>query len=104
MKNIISTLLLTAVFILGASDVMAGNISERQVNQQIRIANGFASGQLTVAELARLKQGQVQLQKMKVRARADGVVTASERARLNAKADKESAKIYRNKHDKQVRF
>ncbi|TQV74021.1 hypothetical protein FLL45_14270 [Aliikangiella marina] len=78
-------------------------LNERQANQKARIAQGIKSGELTKKETARMVRGQAQLQRMENRAKADGVVTKKEKARLQHKANKESAKIYRNKHDVQKR-
>ena len=82
---------------------VAQSLNERQVNQNIRIAEGINSGELTARESVRMLAGQAQLQRMENRAKADGVVTRKERARLHQKANKESAKIYHNKHDRQDR-
>ena len=87
--------------IIATSIAATPALNERQNQQKTRIAQGVASGELTVKEAKKLKQGQVQLQKMENRAKKDGVVSKKERARLQAKADKESAKIYQQKHDQQ---
>lgn len=79
----------------------AANINQRQENQQQRILQGVKSGELTAKETAKLKKGQVQLQKMELRAKKDGLVTKKEKARLQTKADKESVRIALNKHDDQ---
>ena len=76
-------------------------IDQRQANQERRIEQGQASGQLTEKERARLEKGQAHVQKMEDKAAADGKVTKKERARLEHAQDKQSRKIYRQKHDKQ---
>ena len=75
---------------------------QRQENQQRRIEAGEKSGQLTPKEAARLEKGQARVQKMEDKAVADGKVTTKERARIERAQDKQSARIYRQKHDKQV--
>lgn len=100
----LKTLAVTGITIFTAS-TLAGtpNIDKRENHQKKRIAQGVKSGELTARETKRLAKGQKQLHRMEKRAKADGVVTKIERARLQHKANKESAKIYRNKHDRQDR-
>ncbi|MBI1865626.1 MAG: hypothetical protein HYR98_07885 [Nitrospirae bacterium] len=78
-------------------------IDKRQANQEQRIDQGIASGQLTERETARLERGQERINRMEDRAKSDGVVTNEERARINHAQDVESRKIYREKHDRQHR-
>lgn len=76
-------------------------IDKRQENQERRIEQGQKSGQLTEKESARLEKGQARVQKMEDKAAADGKVTAKERARIEHAQDRQSRKIYRQRHDKQ---
>lgn len=76
-------------------------IDKRQANQERRIEQGQKSGALTEKEAARLEKGQARVQKMEDRAAADGKVTKKERARIEHAQDKQSRRIYREKHDKQ---
>src|SRR2546423_14835151 len=76
-------------------------IDQRQTNQERRIEQGEKSGALTPKEAARLEKGQARVQKMENKAVADGKVTAKERARIEKAQDRQSRKIYREKHDKQ---
>jgi hypothetical protein len=103
-----STLL--AGFGLALSIAMAGTVSAgtpgfnaRQHHQRERIANGVGSGELTMRETRRLAAGQVHLNRVERRAKADGVVTARERAHLKHEANQQSRRIYRQKHDAQDR-
>ena len=50
---------------------------------------------------ARLEKGQARVQKMEDRAAADGKVTKKERARIEQAQNRQSKKIYRERHDKQ---
>jgi hypothetical protein len=86
---------------LGANPVFAGTpvLNDRQAQQEKRIEQGIRSGELTRTETARLAKGQVELQRMENRAKRDGEVTHKERARLHNKANVESRKIHRQKHD-----
>jgi uncharacterized membrane protein YebE (DUF533 family) len=77
-------------------------IDQRQANQERRIDQGVASGQLNARETARLERGQQHVENMETRAKSDGVVTARERARIQHSQDVQSKRIYRQKHDRQV--
>jgi uncharacterized membrane protein YebE (DUF533 family) len=77
-------------------------IDTRQERQETRIERGEKSGQLTPKEAARLEKGQAHVQKMENKAVADGKVTKKERAKIEKAQDKQSKKIYREKHDKQA--
>ena len=77
-------------------------IDQRQANQERRIEAGEKSGQLNQREAARLEKGQARVQKMENKATADGKVTAKERTRIEKAQNKESRRIYREKHDKQT--
>jgi hypothetical protein len=76
-------------------------IDQRQANQERRIDQGIASGELNARETARLDRGQQHVDNMENRAKADGVVTKGERAKIHAAQDRQSARIYRQKHDRQ---
>ncbi len=96
-----SFLLVSLVFV--TDQVLATSLDQKQQNQRQRIKQGVVSGELTKKETKRLVKGQKQLNRMERRAKADGVVTRKERARLHKKANRESAKIAKNKHDRQKR-
>ncbi len=76
-------------------------IDRRQANQEQRIDQGIASGQLTEREAARLERQQHRINRMEDQAKSDGVVTARERARIKAAQDRASRDIFREKHDRQ---
>jgi uncharacterized membrane protein YebE (DUF533 family) len=78
------------------------NIDQRQANQQQRIDQGVKSGELTGKEAARLEKGQAHVQTMKDKAEADGKVTPRERKRIQRAQNKQSKKIYHEKHDRQT--
>ena len=77
-------------------------IDKRQENQERRIEQGAKSGTLTPKETARLEKGQAHVQHMENKAVADGKVTAKERKHIEHAQDKQSKKIYREKHDNQT--
>ena len=76
-------------------------VDQRLENQEKRIENGVKSEQLNQREAARLGHAEDRLQANVEKAKADGKVTAAERARLNREARVNSARIARQKHDAQ---
>ena len=76
-------------------------IDQRQANQERRIDQGIASGQLNEREANRLKKQQGHINKMEDRAKSDGVMTKRERARIGAAQNRASRHIVREKHDRQ---
>lgn len=78
-------------------------IDQRQGNQEQRIDQGIASGQLNQREANRLDRQQNRIDRMENRAMADGVVTGKERARITHEQNQASRHIAREKHDAQGR-
>jgi len=104
------TLALVAAAVLTAGSVLVTTASagtpgldQRQQNQAQRIRQGVRSGELTRPETRRLMQGQRELRRDERSAKADGVVTAKERAELHREANQQSRRIHRQKHDAQDR-
>src|SRR5258708_6806097 len=77
------------------------DIDRQQDYQQNRIEQGIRSGQITRSEAARLEQGERAIDRAQARARADGVVTDSERRRIEGMVQRENRDIYRQSHDRQ---
>ena len=77
-------------------------LDQRQANQEKRIEQGVASGQLTPRETTRLEKREGKLQADKLNAKADGKVTAAERRKLQREANRDSRAIHRQKHDAQT--
>jgi len=96
---VIGGVLLAAGMAYGQAETTG--IDQRQANQEQRIDQGIASGQLTQREAGRLEQQQQHINTIEDKSKSDGVVTKKERARLHAAQDKASKKIYRQKHDRQ---
>ncbi|MEM6723993.1 MAG: hypothetical protein AAF598_08140 [Bacteroidota bacterium] len=86
------------------AQVATPRMSNKQVNQQQRIKQGVASGELTKAETLRLQKQQVNIHRTKKAAKADGVVTRKEKAVIHGKQTKASANIRRQKNDGQNRY
>lgn len=78
-------------------------VDQRQKVQRERIQTGVATGELTRREAADARHDQRRIRRVERRAKADGVVTTDERARLHRKQNKANREIRRNKHDKEDR-
>jgi len=83
------------------AEAKAPVIDQRQANQEKRIDQGIASGQLNQREANRLDRQQVRIDRMENKAKSDGVMTKKERARIGAAQDRASRHIAREKHDRQ---
>lgn len=101
MKRTIATIVSTALLV--SAPLFAARVDRRQKEQQERIAQGVASGQLTARETVRLERGQARLQAEKHDMREDngGTLTNAEKVRLNNQQNRLSRQIYREKHDGQ---
>ncbi|HMV13916.1 MAG: hypothetical protein IT275_02080 [Chitinophagales bacterium] len=103
-KNVITAIIINA---LGISIAFAGgtmpHAKNRQIHQQERIYNGVKSGELTKKEAIKLEIQQNNIQQAKQAAKADGIITAQEKAKIEYKQDKASNNIYEQKHDTQNR-
>lgn len=77
-------------------------IDQRQANQQQRINQGVASGELNKREARRLQRQQNAVQRAEDKAKADGVVTAGERKKITKMQDQTSKNIAKQKHDAQT--
>ena len=73
---------------------------QRNINQQQRIEQGVKSGSLTTKETARLERGESKINRMEGRAGANGNVNAREQQRIQKAENRESRRIYKEKHDK----
>lgn len=72
---------------------------QRNINQQSRIEQGVQSGSLSNKEVSHLEHGQARVERAEARAGADGHVSAGEQARIQHKENKQSRKIFRDKHN-----
>ena len=79
-------------------------INQRKENQQDRIANGVASGQLTAGETANLEKKESNLNKEEnlMRSEDNGKLTGADRKVLNQQQNQLSNKIYQDKHNAAV--
>ena len=99
------SIIVAAFGLMLAGPILAGTpvLDQREHNQAQRIRQGVKSGELTRPEAARLIKGQAQLRRREAAAKADGDITARERARLRHSSNVQSRRIYRQKHDTQDR-
>jgi len=89
----------------GAGQVDPGHprvnqVNHREQNQQNRIANGVKNDKLTPGQTARLEKGQQRLQnnEKKDMAKDNGHLTKQNQRQLNREANRQSARIYKDKH------
>ena len=104
MKRIVISMMTGALLLGGASNVLAQNeINQRQRNQQKRIGEGVENGSLTPAETARLEKQEAAIHhEVKTERKANGgKLTPQERRQVNRQQNRESKRIYRQKHDAQ---
>jgi len=99
-QKLILILPLTLLFaVVVNAQTATPEITKRQANQQARIKEGRRSGQLTNKEARRLEMREAKIQHDKKAAKADGVVTPQEKAKLNREENRTSRAIYRKKHN-----
>jgi hypothetical protein len=98
---------LIALFAIGVLSISAQTatprVTKRQVQQQARIKEGVKTGELTPKETRKLERQQAKIAIDKAKAKSDGVVTPAERRKLTREQNRASKRIYREKHDAQVR-
>ncbi len=76
---------------------------QRNINQQRRIEQGVQSGQLSNREAGKLERGQARVDRAEARAGSDGHVGPNEQRGIQKAENKQSKRIYREKHDAQMR-
>lgn len=107
MKKIISILMIMGISTGLATSALAQTrtprINERQHEQRERITQGVESGRLTPVEAARLRLEEAKIRRTEAVIKADGEVTARERARLERELNHASQNIYRLKHNRRDR-
>jgi methionine-rich copper-binding protein CopC len=104
MKRTLISMMMGALLLGSVSSVLAQNqVNQRQRNQQKRIAEGVENGSLTPAETARLERQEAAIHhEVKTERKANGgKLTPQERREVNRQQDRESKRIYRQKHDAQ---
>ena len=102
MKNIMMCVMTGALLLGSASAVLAQNeVNDRERNQQKRIGQGVESGSLTAGETAHLEKQEAGINKevRQDRKANGGKLTAQEHRQVNRQQNRESARIYRDKHN-----
>jgi hypothetical protein len=76
-------------------------INQREQNQQNRIANGIKNDKLTPGQAEKLEKGQQRLvnNEKKDMAANNGHLTKKDQRQLNREANRQSRKIYKDKHE-----
>ena len=82
----------------------AQSVGQREINQQNRIQQGVASGQLTPGETRHMETREARLTARtdRMRARDDGHLSGRDRASLQRQENRDSRAIYRTKHNGRV--
>ena len=98
MKRFVMAAAMTAAmlipFVYAQTSGQDTTIHERKENQQDRIANGVASGQLTAGETANLNR-----ETRADRQANNGQLTSPEKAQINRQQNRLSQNIYNDKHN-----
>ncbi len=111
-KTSFKTLLTASIFAIASLGLFAQaasaqtatpRVDQREANQQQRITQGVASGELTQKETYKLEKEQAAINKTEASAKADGKVTRAERKRLHKMQDAASRDIHKQKHDAQAK-
>ena len=97
-KTFLQTILTLAI---GASLVSAQTIDQRKDQQQKRIAQGVASGQLTPGETRKLetKEQRINKEVHAERKANGGKLTQAEKKQVNNQQNHVSKQIYKDKHN-----
>lgn len=96
----VGTLALAQTAPAPAGGASTPGIDKRVANQQKRIDQGVASGQLTAKETNTLDKKEAKLAADTQAAKADGKVTKAERRKLKREANQDSKAIHQKKHNK----
>jgi hypothetical protein len=98
--------LITAALVGGlwAQAPSGSEIHKRKENQQDRIANGVASGQLTAGETAKIEKQEARLNKeiSKDRAANGGTLTDTQKRQVTRRQNRLSKDVYTDKHNAAV--
>lgn len=104
---VVTTLTLAAVaapsYAAGAPGVRDPHVNARQARQQVRIAEGVRSGELTRHEARTVRESQRDIRQLERAYKSDGTLTVAERRDLNHELNQSSRQIRRQKHDAQSR-
>jgi hypothetical protein len=102
-KTFVGIAIFSTISSISFAQTTAANKVSTIKNDKARIKQGVQSGQLTKVEAARLKAQTKDLKEQRKEMKADSVVTTEERKEFKQDKKKLSRKIYKQKHDAQVR-
>ncbi|MEW9622832.1 hypothetical protein [Rhodanobacter geophilus] len=77
----------------------AASDTQRDANQQQRIDQGLKSGQLNTRQASNLEQREANLDRTEQRDMRNGTMTKAENAQIQHMQNRDSAAIYKDKHD-----
>ena len=77
----------------------AASDTQRDANQQQRIDQGLKSGQLSTRQASNLEQREANLDRTEQRDMRNGPMTKAENAQIQRMQNRDSAAIYKDKHD-----
>jgi hypothetical protein len=104
MKNLILPIiaissLVSAIAVLNPSSASAGEIRDREVNQQERIYQGVRQGEISQQEYKKLELREAKIAAERRAFLRDGDLSRKEAARLTYAQNRVSRTIYRDRHD-----
>lgn len=106
-KLVAATLIVGAMFLSTAVEARVPqrtpSVDRREGRQRWRIKEGVNKGSLTKHETNQIVNQQKRIRAHERRAKADGTVTARERASLQRQEVRASRNIYRKKHNNRTR-
>lgn len=98
-RLILAVFFFSSFVFCGVLDAQNRPVKKKVARQHQRIEQGIRSGELTKEEAQGLKEEQKNIRAMKDNAKADGVVTKSERQQIREARKTASEDIYQEKHD-----
>lgn len=99
-KHVLTATLIIVIGLAWAGTASAGPLKKRFKNQQFRINDGIASGEITGREARHLRRQQRQIRKLRHHFWADGRLTQRERRILSKRLNRNSERIYAYKHNR----
>lgn len=78
---------------------VAPKVDNRLGNQNVRIGQGIAGGDLTGSELKELREDKKEFHELKNELASDGTLSKEDRQALNTKLDENSKAIYDLRHN-----
>lgn len=96
---LVVTSVLSAIAFLNPSSASAGEIRDREVNQQQRIYNGVRQGEISRKEYRNLEAREARIEAQRRAYLRDGNLNRREAARLTNEQNRVSQAIYRDRHN-----